>query len=176
MTKLEFNTVIKDHTDALRTHALRFSCNEDDAADLVQETMVKAIRFCESFQDGTNLRGWLFTILKNTFLNTCVRNKKKKNFVVQDEEISSEQLCYSATSNFAEGNFVMKDIQKALSKVPEVYRIPFIRYFEGYKYQEIADYTGIPLGTIKTRIHFAREMLKKFLKTYKSYQGKPLSY
>lgn len=176
MTELEFNKLINDHTGELRAHALRFSRNEDDAADLVQETMVKAIRFRESFQDGTNLRGWLFTILKNTFLNICIRNKKKNRFVIQEDEVSSEQLCYSATPNLAEGSFIMKDIQKALSKVPAVYRIPFISYFEGYKYHEIAYNMRIPLGTVKTRIHFAREMLKKHLKAYKSYQGKTLSH
>lgn len=175
MTELEFNTSINNHSAALMGHAIRFTKDEDDAADLVQETMIKAIRFRESYQEGTNLKGWLFTILKNTFLNSCVRDKRKKDFLVQDDEISSQNLVYSASSNLAEGSFVMSDIQKALAQLPEIYRLPFVSYFEGYKYQEIAEATGMPLGTVKTRIHMAREILKKYLKIYKSGGGKHLT-
>jgi len=171
MTESEFNNSINEHSAALLTHALRFTKDEGDAADLVQDTLIKAIRFRESYREGTNLKGWLYTILRNTFLNTFRKEKFKRDNVTQTDEITSSQLSNSASTNLAEGSFVMNDIRKALDMLPEMYRTPFVSYFEGYKYQEIADTTGIPLGTVKTRIHMAREMLKKFLKIYKLKDG-----
>ena len=171
MTESEFNKSLNDHSVALLNHAIRFTKDESDAADLVQDTLIKAIRFRESYRDGTNLKGWLYTILRNTFLNTFRKEKYKRDHVCQTDEITSSQLSNSATANLAEGSFVIKDIGKALDMLPDIYRVPFVRYFEGYKYQEIADATGLPLGTVKTRIHMAREMLKKILKIYKLNDG-----
>lgn len=168
MNELDFNKSIGEHATALKVHALRFTNDEDDADDLVQDTLMKALRFRESYQDGTNLKGWLFTILKNTFLNNYRKNSRKREQVIQQEEITSQHLTHSASENLGEGNFVMNDIKKALILVPEVYRAPFVRFFEGYKYQEIAEEYGIPLGTVKTRIYMAREMLKKYLKMYQT--------
>lgn len=158
--------MIDDQRSSLRTHALRYTKNEDDAEDLVQDTMVKALRFYESFQEGTNIRGWLFVIMRNTFINDYRKTVKKQELITQTDEISSQDLMVSASSNQATGGFVMDDIKKALTSLPESYSVPFIRYFEGHKYHEIAEALNIPLGTVKTRIHIAREMLKKYLKTY----------
>lgn len=168
MDELQFSTMIKDHSPSLRSHALRYTKNDDDADDLVQDTMIKAIRFYKNFEEGTNIKGWLFVIMRNTFINDYRKNTKKNALITQSEEISSQDLSLSATTNQATGSFIMSDIQKALASIPETYSIPFIRYFEGHKYQEIADEFSMPIGTVKTRIHVAREMLKKYLKTYQA--------
>ena len=138
----------------------------EDANDLVQDTMLKAITYYNKFKEGTNLKGWLFTIMKNTFINNYRRLVKTNTLITQSEDISSANLSYSATKNQAESKFVLGDIDKALAQLPEEYYVPFIRYFEGYKYHEIADMLQIPIGTVKTRIHVARGILKKYLKTY----------
>jgi len=167
MNELYFSRMIKEHSPSLRIHALRYTKNEDDADDLVQDTMIKAIRFYENFEEGSNIKGWLFIILRNTFINDYRKNIKKRAIITQTEEISSQDLAISASDNKAPGTFIMGDIQMALSSIPEMYSVPFIKHFEGHKYQEIADEFNMPIGTVKTRIHVARELLKKYLKTYK---------
>ncbi|MCX2575170.1 RNA polymerase sigma factor [Pedobacter sandarakinus] len=166
MTQLEFNNMVNSHSLSLRMHALNFTKDIEDANDLVQDTMLKAIRFYQNFEEGTNFKGWLFVIMKNTFINNYRKTAKTKTLITQDDEISSANLMYSSDTNSSVGKMIVDDIQKALSHLPEVYSVPFVKYFEGFKYHEIADELQIPLGTVKTRIHVAREMLKKYLKTY----------
>jgi len=158
--------ILREHSPRLQAHALKFTRDIDDANDLVQETLIKALRFQSSFQEGTNIRGWLFVILKNTFLNNYRKTKLTRGLIKSDDELTAGEFTSIAAENKAMRSFVMADIQKALAKVPETYRVPFVRYFEGYKYHEIADEIGIPLGTVKTNIHQARLMLKKYLKVY----------
>ncbi len=166
MTQIEFNKMVDSHSVSLKMHALNFTKDVEDANDLVQDTMLKAIRFYQTFQEGTNFKGWLFVIMKNTFINNYRKTAKSKSLIIQDEEISSLNLLYSAHKNGSVSKMIVDDIQKALNHLPEVYSVPFIKYFEGFKYHEIALELQIPLGTVKTRIHVAREMLKKYLKTY----------
>ena len=166
MTNAQFTVMVEQHRDMLKNFALKFTGDVNDADDLIQETMVKALRFCDKFESGTNVKGWLYTIMRNTFINNYRNNARKQSVVSQDEDLSSAQLLLSAQRNGAEGNFAMNDIQKALSLLPQVYSIPFIRHFEGYKYEEIALELDLPLGTVKTRIHEARRLLKKQLSMY----------
>lgn len=166
MNQYEFSRAADGHAPALFSHAMRFTGDEDDAKDLVQDTLLKGMRFCANFDQGTNIRGWLYVIMRNTFINNYRRNQREMSVVSVEEDLSSAHLMKSADRNAAEGKFVMEDIQRALESVPEVYRVPFQRYFEGYKYEEIADERGIPLGTVKTHIHQARLQLKKYLKQY----------
>ena len=166
MTKIEFNTLVMRQAPSLKMYALHFTHDADDANDLVQDTLLKAITYYNKFREGTNLKGWLYTIMKNTFINNYRRFIKISSFVTKTDEISSMQLSYSATVNDGEPKFVMDDINKALSNLQQEYYIPFTMYFEGYKYHEIAERLEIPIGTVKTRIHVARKLLKKDLKAY----------
>lgn len=168
MTKIEFNTMVMHQAGSLRMYALHFTHDIDDANDLVQDTLLKAITYYNKFKEGTNLKGWLYTIMKNTFINNYRRFVRISSFVSKSEEISSANLLFSAARNQGESKFVMDDIQHALQKLPEEYYTPFRRYFEGHKYHEIALELGIPIGTVKTRIHVARKLLKKSLKPYDS--------
>ncbi len=166
MTRLEFNHLVNFHSVSLRSYALNFTKDNEDANDLVQDTLLKAITYYNKFKEGTNLKGWLFTIMKNTFINNYRRLVKTNALITQSEDISSASLSYSATKNLAESKFIMGDINKALTQLPQDYYFPFIKYFEGFKYHEIAEILHIPIGTVKTRIHVARSILKKYLKTY----------
>ncbi len=167
MTQKEFSETISFHASSLRSHALNFTRDPEDANDLLQETLLKATRFVSKFEDGTNIKGWLFVIMKNTFINNYKKTLKTRDRTVQEEEITSANLYHSATTNGSEGSFAMQDINLALAMLPEKYSVPFIRYFEGYKYHEIADDMQLPLGTVKTYIHEARILLKKYLKQYR---------
>jgi len=167
MKNTEFVKVIEQQSSRLREHALKFTGDIDDANDLVQETMIKAVRFRDSFEEGTNLKGWLYVILRNTFLNNYYKSRQRQQIIKPEEEVCNAELVPSASYNTAISSFMIADIGKALGKLPEIYRIPFVKYFEGYKYGEIAKEMGIPLGTVKTYIHQARLILKKQLKNFK---------
>ncbi len=167
MTRFEFNTLVVQHTESLRGYALHFTRDDEDANDLVQDTMLKAVTYHGKFKEGTNLKGWLYTIMKNTFINHYRRFVKTNSFVSQSEEISSAHLAYSATTNAGENKFVMEDIKGAMAELSDEYYIPFSMYFEGYKYHEISEHLQIPIGTVKTRIHVARRTMKKALRAYK---------
>ncbi len=162
-----YNRMLADHTPTLRSFALRFTKDHDEINDLLQDTMIKAIRYYGQFKEGTNIKAWLFTIMRNTYINEYRRNVRKNALITTEEEISSSHLLESSSKNAGEGKFAMADIQKALANIPETYATPFIKYFEGYKYEEIAERMGIPLGTVKTRIHMARQLLQKQLKQYR---------
>lgn len=166
MTKPEFNSMVMKQSGSLRMYALHFTHDADDADDLVQDTLLKAITYYNKFAEGTNLKGWLYTIMKNTFINNYRRITKINSLVTKSDEISSANLFYSSTANVAEGKFILDDIKAALRSLADEYKIPFTMYFEGFKYHEIADYLAIPIGTVKTRIHVARKLLKSQLKDY----------
>jgi len=167
MTTNQFTALISDYDSSLRSFALKFTRDEDDANDLIQDTMMKAFRYMDRYQDGTNLKGWLYTIMRNTFINNYRKLSRTGELITQSEELSSVQLSTSSTKNTAEGAFVLGDIQGALLNLAEQYRVPFVRYVEGYKYEEIAAELSIPLGTVKTRIHEARRILSRKLQMYK---------
>jgi len=161
-----FNQQLSSHGDKLQSFAFRFTNNLDDANDLVQDTMLKAMRYSQNFESGTNLQAWLFTIMKNTFINNYRRLTMQRQLINTSEDLNYSQLYKSATENVAQNAFVANDIYLALGKLEPQYSVPFMRFFEGYKYQEIADEMQIPIGTVKTRIHVARILLKKTLKMY----------
>ncbi|WP_353129810.1 RNA polymerase sigma factor [Parapedobacter pyrenivorans] len=166
MNKIEFNTRVVKEVNSLNGYAFYFTRDEENANDLVQDTVLKAFSYYNKFKEGTNLQAWLYTILKNTFINYYRRKVKTNSIIVKSDTISSSDLFRSSLRNAAEGKFVMDDIERALTKLPEEYYSPFTMYYEGYKYHEIADHFHIPIGTVKTRIHVARQQLKKKLKTY----------
>jgi|SRR5690606_5243304 len=167
MTKPEFNTLVVQHTESLRVHALQFTKDAEDANDLVQDTVLKAVMHYNRFREGTNLKGWLYTIMKNTFINNYRRTTKANIFITQSDEIPNQHLMYSSSENGGESSFVMEDIRAALKKLSTDYLVPFSLYFEGFKYHEISDQLKIPIGTVKTRIHIARKQMKSTLNAYK---------
>src|SRR5690606_25595127 len=166
MNRTEFNVKVVKEEKPLMNFASHFASGYEDAKDLVQETMLKAITNYDKFKEGTNLKAWLYTILKNTFINSYRKTTIVKSLVKQSDEVSSSELFYSSHVNQGQHTFVRADIQQALSKLSEDYYLPFMMYFEGYKYQEIAQHMDMPIGTVKTRIHIARKLLKKSLKPY----------
>ena len=112
------------------------------------------------------MKAWLYTIMKNTFINSYRRVSKRNSIMDTTEELSYAQLRASASTNLGENKFTLEDINKAITRLQPEYSTPFLKYFEGYKYHEIAEELNIPIGTVKTRIHVARQILKKYLKTY----------
>lgn len=166
MEKLTLNHQICNHQSCLEKFAMKFTNDVENANDLVQDTIIKAIRYHYLYKTGTNLRGWLYTIMRNTFINEYRRDSRKNALIQTTDDLTSFQLKQSAANNSGENKFVMEDINKAMARLQPEYSGPFLRYFEGYKYHEIAKELDIPIGTVKTRIHMARQFLKSQLKMY----------
>lgn len=166
MNILNFNSQICCCRTQLMRSALQFTRNHDDASDLVQDTLIKAIRYERKFEEGTNLQGWLFTIMKNTFINNYRYLNKRAAVFIQDVDPWLYPVTETTSRNNGEGKMISEDIDKALANLQPEYAVPFMRYFEGYKYHEIAEQMNLPLGTVKTRIHVARRLLKSRLKMY----------
>lgn len=137
--------------------------NEDDASDLTQSVFLKALCNFEKFTDSTNLGGWLYTIMRNLFINQC-RSADQVRISRSDKEYETapNDLMYGTTES-ADSRCTMQDIEHAIDILNKEYSIPFRMYVSGYKYQEIADKMNIPLGTVKSRIFIARKKAQAYL-------------
>jgi RNA polymerase sigma factor (sigma-70 family) len=166
MTTLEFDSKIQGLSRFLRPFALKLTRDNEEANDLMQETMLKAISNREKFSEGTNLKAWLYTIMKNTFITQYHRMVRRNTFIDTTENLHYINSPEHATDNQAGGSFAMEDINDALDNLKGEYRDPFLMYFRGFKYHEIAEKLDIPIGTVKNRIHIARKFLKDELSTY----------
>ena len=160
MPAVEFNQMLIQNADFLKPFAVTLTKDQETAKDLLQETMYRALANKEKYSVGTNVKAWLYTIMRNIFINNY-RRKVKQNTIF-DNSPNDFLLDYqqSAITNEAETNIRVKEIHAAIYALPEIFKQPFMLYFEGYKYHEIADMLHEPLGTIKSRIHFARRLLK----------------
>jgi len=160
MAKMEFDQMLLQNADFLKPFAVTLTKDQESAKDLLQETMYRALANQEKYSVGTNIKAWLYTIMRNIFINNY-RRKSKQNTIF-DNSSNDFLLNYNQATidNGAESNLRMKEIYQAIHELPAIFKQPFMLYFEGYKYHEIADHLGEPLGTIKSRIHFARRLLK----------------
>lgn len=163
MTTLEFNSRLVQERNALKNFALSLTNNVDDALDLLHDTYVKAITYRNKFEDSTNLRAWLFTIMKNTFINAYRRNTKIKKLVSQGDELAMNRAFSQNSHNYTESRLNAKEIVRRIEGLDDPLKVPFTRYYTGYKYEEIAREMRLPLGTIKSRIFIARKQLMEAL-------------
>ena len=168
MTTIEFNSAVVSMHQSLKPIAYKLTRDNEEANDLIQETLLKAIANRDKFTDGTNLKAWLYTIMKNTFITNYHRLVKRKTFIDTTDNLHFINSANTIDKNHAGSRLAMDEIQKAISKLPYEYETPFMMHFKGYKYFEIADILDIPIGTVKNRIHIARKELKSELKSYRS--------
>jgi RNA polymerase sigma factor (sigma-70 family) len=161
MPSLEFNEILLGNADFLKPFAINLTRDTEAANDLYQETLYKALSNQEKYNAGTNIKAWLFTIMRNIFINDYRRKAKQKTIFDSTPNDYLINLKQVSVSNAAESDMRVKEIKKAIQQLPEIFKTPFLLYFDGYKYQEIAEVLDEPLGTIKSRIHFARKLLKE---------------
>ncbi|MBC7830103.1 MAG: RNA polymerase sigma factor [Chitinophagaceae bacterium] len=166
MSNSEFNQLLTSNVDFLKPVAITLTRDPDAAADLYQETLYKALANREKYSVGTNIRAWLYTIMRNIFINNYRRKAKQNTIFDSSSDDSVMNKLKASVSNSAESMLEVKYIQKAVHGLPDVFRYPLVLYFEGYKYHDIAGMLKEPLGTIKSRIHFARKLLKSQLQRY----------
>lgn len=160
MSAIEFNDLLVSNNDFLKLFALKLTRDSETAKDLMQETIYRALANREKYNIGSNIKAWMYTIMRNVFINDY--RKKSRQKVVFDSTSNDFLINHhqSSVSNAADVNLTVKDVKQCIYKLPEIFKKPFLMYFEGYKYNEIAEILNEPLGTVKSRIHFARKLLK----------------
>ena len=166
MSAAEFNELLLGNANPLRPFAVSLTRDQEIAKDLFQETLYKALANQDKYSTGTNIKAWLFTIMRNIFINNYRRRSKQRTiFDIGTNEtlINSGKIIIT---NGAENSLQMKELCNAVHRLPQIFKIPFLLHFEGYRYSEISELLIEPLGTIKSRIHFARKLLKEKLTRY----------
>ncbi len=166
MSAAEFETLLVTNADSLKPFAFTLTRDNESARDLMQDTLYRAFANRDKYSVGTNIKAWLYTIMRNIFINDYRR--KSRQPVVYDN--TPEQFLinhgHATVHNGAEAEMGLKEVQASIHHLPEIFRNPFVLYYEGYKYNEIAALLQEPLGTIKSRIHFARKLLKEQLSRF----------
>jgi RNA polymerase sigma factor (sigma-70 family) len=167
MTALEFTSEVQQLSCALKPAAMQLTRDPDEAQDLVQETLLKALTNQDKFKAGTNLKAWLYTIMRNSFINNYHKITRRSSQLVSDDAfvfLSADHRFIA--QNGAAAAFILQDVRQAIRHLHQDFRRPFLMYFSGYKYLEIAAKLQIPIGTVKNRIHIARKELKQRLPVY----------
>lgn len=165
MSTVEFNEALIGMEGNLHSFALNFTRNNEDAKDLTQETMLKAITYRNYYTPQTNFRAWVFTIMRNIFINQYRR--KVKGGTIFDHSKDLYLLNTTDAGNSALNILSEKEVNQQIDKLESEYKEPFEMHFQGFKYKEIADTLEIPIGTVKSRIFIARKKLMDLLPDYK---------
>jgi RNA polymerase sigma-70 factor, ECF subfamily len=181
-TREDFTHDAMQHAPQLFSTAMRMTRNRSDAEDLVQETFIKAWRSFATYQQGTNLRAWLFRIMTNTYINKYNAQQRKPTETELDDveelflykrlgAVDQSQLSQSAEDQML-SLFTDDEVKKALEELPEQFRIPVLMSdVEGFSYKEIAEILEIPLGTVMSRLHRGRKAMQKMLYEYARERG-----
>lgn len=181
----EFEDIAMEHIDSLYSMAIRLVFNKDEAEDLVQETYLKAYRFFNTFQKGTNIKAWLFKILRNTFINKYRKTVNLPSEIFyEDVESVNSNLSYKQESDSGEltdtleskyselGNLMEDDVKRAIDSLPIEYKEAILLSdVEELSYNDIAEITNVPIGTVKSRLNRGRKLLQKSLWEYAKDRG-----
>lgn len=173
MTKLDTmanGTQFKDRLLSLQSNLTNFAyqltANREAAQDLVQDTTLKVLDNEAKYVDNVNFKGWVFTIMRNIFINNYRRQVRSATIIDTTEDLYHLNLSQESGFSSPEGSYAVKEISAVINTFSPEYKRPFTMYIAGYKYSEIAEAIGLPLGTVKSRIFFARKRLQQLLKDY----------
>ena len=156
---------------ALQSNLLNFAyqltSNRDDAYDLLQDTTLKALDNEDKYVDNVNFKGWVFTIMRNIFINNYRKGVRSATVIDQTEDLYHLNLPQESGIDTPDGSVAIHEINAAIESFSDEFRIPFSMHVAGYKYNEIAEHMNLPLGTVKSRIFFARQRLQEMLADYR---------
>ena len=165
MSATEFNDLLLHNAAPLKPFAVSLTHDQEIAKDLFQETLYRALANQDKYSTGTNIKAWLFTIMRNIFINDY-RRKAKQKIIFDNSGADGLVNLNVMVRNTGESSLQLQEINKAIYQIPQIFKLPFLLYFEGYRYHEISERLNEPLGTIKSRIHFARKLLKEKISRY----------
>lgn len=151
----------------LLNFAYKLTADREEANDLLQETSLKALDNGDKYTAETNFKGWIYTIMRNIFINNYRKALRDQTYVDQTDNQFYLNQNIDIEGDSTEGSYDLKEMRRIVNALPKEYRIPFSMYVSGFKYREIADKLGLPLGTVKSRIYFTRQKLQEELKDFR---------
>ena len=163
MTNQEFTSKTQELNNLLFAFALRLTRSRQDAEDLMQETTIKAFKYRDRFAEGTNFKSWISTIMRNTFINNYRKAKTRRHLNHTADEVTENIEVKTVVANSGEQNLRMQEMKRMLNSIGDLYSVPFLMFYKGYEYQEIAQHLNIPIGTVKSRIFSARVKMKQLI-------------
>jgi len=163
MTTLQFNNSLLSLQDRLRFFALSLTSNAEDASDLLQETTLKALTYRSQFVNNSNFKAWMFTIMKNTFINNYRRNQKSRNTFDGSEDALRVANKQNYDSETPEEIHRVQELEMTIERLDDDFKVPFKMHTQGFKYKEIAETLDLPIGTVKSSIFFTRKKLQQML-------------
>lgn len=166
MNALQFQKKLLSMQENMMNFALMLTSNRDDAQDLMQDTTLKVLDNQEKFVDNINFKGWVLTVMRNIFINNYHKLVRTQTVVDQSVDLYNLDVVNDSSFDSPDGAYRIQEITKAIDSLNKDMKIPFSMYLSGYKYNEISEKLGIPLGTVKSRIFFARQELQKNLKEF----------
>lgn len=152
---------IKEITPLLKSYALSLTKNPQDAEDLFQDTMIRIHKGLEKFRRGTNFKAWTIAVMRNIFINDYRKKKRRKTHAASNFNRYTVETAGKKVINLGESNVAYDELVSMIDTLPDFFKKPFWMAHEGYRYQEIAKQLDTPIGTVKSRIFFARQKLKQ---------------
>ncbi|MBB4037478.1 RNA polymerase sigma-70 factor (ECF subfamily) [Dysgonomonas hofstadii] len=162
-----FEDKLIDLQNNMMNFALTLTSNREEAKDLIQETTLRALDNKEKYYENVNFKGWVFTIMHNIFVNNYRRVVRSQTMIDQTENLYHLNMPQDSGFDTPEGAYTVAEIMKVMNSFTDEYKVPFSMHVSGYKYEEIAQRLSLPIGTVKSRIFFARKRLQQMLADYK---------
>ena len=151
----------------LLSFALKLTSDYEDANDLLQDTTLRALDNEDKYESETNFKGWIYTIMRNIFINNYRKAVRDQTFIDKTDNMFYLNSGIALEADSTEGAYDMKEMRRIVNSLPKGYRVPFSMFVSGFKYREIADKLGLPIGTVKSRIFFTRQKLQTALKDFR---------
>lgn len=167
MGSKSFQSKLLEIQNNMLKFAYTLTANRDDAYDLLQDTTLKVLDNEEKYVDNVNFKGWVFTIMRNLFINNYRKVSRKATVSDQSEDQYLLNLPQDSGYETPDGSMAVQEIHRVINSFSDDYRVPFSMHLQGYRYAEIAEETGLPLGTVKSRIYFARQRLQTELQEFR---------
>lgn len=165
-TNKGFESKLIDLQNNMMNFALTLTSNREEAKDLLQETTLRALDNQDKYYENVNFKGWVFTIMHNIFVNNYRRVVRSQTMIDQTDNLYHLNMPQDSGFDSPEGSYTVSEISKVINSFSDEYKVPFTMHVSGFKYEEIAQNLGLPIGTVKSRIFFARKRLQELLKDY----------
>ena len=166
MNAAAFRRDLLEMQSDLQRFVFKLTADKEEANDLLQETSLRALENMEKYTPDTNFKGWMYTMMRNIFINNYRKVVRDQTFVDYTDNLYNIDSTQLTKDSITENDYDRKELYRVLNSLPDNYRIPFYMFVSGFKYREIADKLSLPLGTVKSRIFFTRRSLQEELKDF----------